>query len=163
MTKAAFLDRDGTLIYDVGYLSKISDCRFIPGVIELLQRLQAAGYELVVVSNQSGIARGYFDEAFVEQTHAFLAQQLAVEGITIAAWYFCPHHPTSSVRPELLQTCSCRKPLPGMLVQAAHDLEIDLTESLMIGDTSRDLEAGVAAGCRAFYIDDALSRDIFVV
>jgi D-glycero-D-manno-heptose 1,7-bisphosphate phosphatase len=161
MKKAAFLDRDGTIIYDVGYLSKLADCKFLPGAIDLLKRLQDDGYELVVVTNQSGIARGYFDEAFVQETHEFLAAQLLREGVTVKAFYFCPHHPEKAVRPDLLKDCDCRKPRAGMLVQAAQDLSIDLTASLMIGDTSRDLEAGKAAGCRAYHIDEAIAGAIW--
>lgn len=160
MKKAAFLDRDGTIIYDVHYLSTLSDCRLLPGIIDLLQRLQQAGYLLVVVTNQSGIAKGLFDESFVEQTHTYLAQLLAAHGIKIAAFYYCPHHPTKAIRPELLHRCVCRKPLPGMLHQAAQDLNIDLAASLMIGDTARDIEAGLAASCRAYYIEVALAGDI---
>ena len=157
MKKAAFLDRDGTIIHDVGYLSNLANCRFMPGIIELLQRLQKAGYLLVVVTNQSGIARGYFDESFVEATHDFLETQLLQHGVTIAAFYFCPHHPEKSVRADLLQACDCRKPRAGMFIQAAQDLAIDLTASLMIGDSARDLEAGRAAGCRSYLIDEVLA------
>lgn len=161
MKKAAFLDRDGTIIYDVGYLSKLADCQFLPGSIDLLKKLQAAGYVLVVVTNQSGIARGFFDESFVRETHEFLGQLLLQEGISIAGFYFCPHHPEKSLRADLLKVCDCRKPRAGMLIQAAQELDIDLSSSLMIGDTSRDLEAGRAAGCKVFHIDEAIAGAIW--
>lgn len=154
--KAAFLDRDGTIIYDVGYLSDLADCRFLPGIIQLLKKLQAAEYVLIVVTNQSGIARGFFDEQFVARTHEYLAAQLAREGVNITAFYYCPHHPEKSVSSKFLVDCDCRKPRPGMLIRAAKDHDIDLKNSLMIGDTARDIEAGTAAGCKAFYIDAAL-------
>jgi D-glycero-D-manno-heptose 1,7-bisphosphate phosphatase len=160
MKKAAFFDRDGTLIHDVGYLSKLTDCRFIPGVIDLLLSLQQAGYMLVVVTNQSGIARGYFNESFVEETHNFLAARFLEHGVTVAAFYFCPHHPEKALRKDFLKACDCRKPLPGMFMQASRDLDIDLTASLMIGDSVRDLEAGRAAGCRVFLIDEVLAAGI---
>ncbi|MBM3886396.1 HAD family hydrolase [Candidatus Dependentiae bacterium] len=154
MKKAAFLDRDGTVIHDVHYLAQLEDCSLIPEIIPVLQYLQQAGYILVIVSNQSGVARGYFDEAFVLKTHDFLADMLAEHGIAITAFYFCPHHPTIAVRADLQQDCDCRKPKPGMLLQAAKELGVDLKASLMIGDSQRDLDAGLAAGCRAYHIDD---------
>ncbi len=158
MKKAAFLDRDGTIIHDVGYLSKLSDVFFIPGAIDLLGQLMQAGYELVVVTNQSGVARGYFCEDFVRETHRYMSESLASRNITFAGLYYCPHHAEQAVQPFYLKDCTCRKPKPGMLVQAAQDHGYDLTSSLMIGDTARDLEAGRAAGCRVFHIDDALRK-----
>ena len=132
----------------------------MPGVVDLLVQLQQAGYLLIVVTNQSGIARGYFDEPFVEKTHTFLADELATYGIKIAAFYYCPHHPSLATRPELMQHCSCRKPAPGMLVQAAQEFDLDLTASLMIGDSPADFEAGSAAGCKVYHINDALAGAI---
>ncbi len=140
--KAAFFDRDGTLIHDVNYLSRLDDVRVLPAAPELLLNLQQQGYLLFVVTNQSGIARGFFDEAFVHATHQYVADLFAPHGITFTKFYFCPH----------LQDCACRKPKPGMLLQAAQEFNLDLSQSLMFGDKESDLEAGRAAGCQSFDI-----------
>jgi len=144
--RAVFLDRDGTINEEVEYLSKVADFRFIPGVPEALRRLKDAGYLLVVVTNQSGIGRGYYDEAALASIHAHMHAELAVSGASIDACYFCPHHPEHAVGDYRLD-CACRKPLPGMLEQAASDLDIDLAASFMIGDKLADVEAGINAGC----------------
>lgn len=144
--KAVFLDRDGTINVEVEYLSQVDDFQFIPGVPWALKRLKDAGYLLVVVTNQSGIARGYYDEAALAEIHEHMHQDLASFGASLDACYFCPHHPehgTGDYRTE----CGCRKPLPGMLERAAADLDIDLAASFMIGDKLADIEAGIAAGC----------------
>ena len=158
MKKAAFLDRDGTIIHDVGYLSKLSDFLFLPGAIDLLKRLTQAGFELIVVTNQSGVARGYYEEEFVHQTHRHMCTQLAGQGIHFVGLYYCPHHPEKAVQEKFLKDCVCRKPKPGMLIQAAQDHGYDLKASLIIGDSPRDLEAGQAAGCQIFHINDALRK-----
>jgi D-glycero-D-manno-heptose 1,7-bisphosphate phosphatase len=160
MNRAAFLDRDGTLIVDVNYLSDLAQLQLIPGVVDLLLQLQAAGYLLIVVTNQSGIARGYFDESFVRRTHEKLDLLLREQGVAITAWYFCPHHPDAAALAEHKQACVCRKPRPGMLYQAARNHDIDLAASLMIGDTQRDLDAGAAANCRTYLINQALAGQI---
>lgn len=142
--RAVFIDRDGTLNEESGYLHRAEDCRFIPGAIDAVARLNAAGFLVVVVTNQSGIARGYYTEDDLERLHAYMATRLAAGGARIDGWYFCPHHP------DFLSAdadCACRKPLPGMLQQAAHELEIDLASSWMVGDKLADVEAGRAAGC----------------
>lgn len=157
MKKAVFLDRDGTIIYDVHFLSRLEDCVLLPGVASMLRSFQTAGYELIVVTNQGGIARGFFDAAFVQQTHVYLSKMLAAEGVFIKAFYFCPHHPTEAKVKDLLIDCSCRKPKPGMLLQAAADHAIDLRASFMIGNAPSDLAAGAAAGCQSFHIDTALA------
>lgn len=144
--KAVFLDRDGTINVEVQYLSQVEDFQFIPGVPWALRCLKDAGYLLVVVTNQSGIGRGLYDEAALESIHNHMHEDLAHFGASIDACYFCPHHPehgTGDYRTE----CGCRKPLPGMLQQAALDLDIDLAASYMIGDKLIDIEAGRAAGC----------------
>ena len=146
--KAAFFDRDGTLIKDVSYLSNINQIELIPGIINFCLKLQKAGYRLFVVTNQSGISRGYFDENFVLETHRVLNDMFLKDGVRFVKWYYCPHGPDDM--------CECRKPKPGMLFQTAKKYNLDLSKSLMFGDTLRDLEAGTAAGCRSFYIADAL-------
>jgi len=144
--KAIFLDRDGTINVEVQYLCDVKDFQFIPGVPYALKRLKDAGYLLVVVTNQSGIGRGYYDEAALHAIHDHMHADLAIYGASIDACYFCPHHPEHATG-DYLKECSCRKPLPGMLQQAALDLDIDLSASYMIGDKLADVEAGINAGC----------------
>lgn len=152
--KAAFFDRDGTLIDDVNYLSSLDQITLLPGVIDLCRLLQSKGYKLFVVTNQSGIARGFFDENFVHKTHEYLADIFEKEGILFEKFYYCPHHPVHAIEEKYKQKCECRKPKPGMLLQAAQEFGIDLSQSLMFGDKELDIQAGVAAGCRSFYIQD---------
>jgi D-glycero-D-manno-heptose 1,7-bisphosphate phosphatase len=149
--KAVFLDRDGTINEEVQYLSSVADFRFIAGVPEALCRLKEAGFLLVVVTNQSGIGRGYYDEADLASIHAHMHAELAVYGASIDACYFCPHHPEHALG-DYRRDCACRKPLPGMLEQAADDLDIDLAASFMIGDKLADVEAGINAGCTAMLV-----------
>jgi len=143
--KAVFIDRDGTLNEESGYLHRAEECRFIPGAIEAVALLNAAGFLVVVVTNQSGIARGYYAAAELEQLHAYMSCQLQAGGARIDGWYYCPHHPDY---PSAAGGCSCRKPLPGMLHSAAAEMDIVLSSSWMIGDKAADIEAGTAAGCK---------------
>ncbi len=139
--RAIFLDRDGTLIEDVGYPSKPEQVRVLPGTGPALLRLRRAGFLLVIVSNQSGIARGYHNEA------DFLCVNETIEratGVLFDAAYFCPHLPDAG--------CPCRKPAPGMLLTAAQEHSIDLAGSIVVGDRVSDALAGTAAGCRAMLI-----------
>lgn len=138
---AVFLDRDGTINEEVGYLDRMEKLQLIPGAAEAIRWINESGMKAVVVTNQSGIARGLFDEAFVAQVHARLREMLRAEGVLIDAFYFCPHHPTEG-RVEYLKICDCRKPAPGMLLRAAEELRIDPNHSYMVGDTLKDIEAG---------------------
>lgn len=144
--KAVFLDRDGTINVEVQYLNKVEEFQFIPGVPYALKRLKEAGLLLVVVTNQSGIGRGIYDEAALQRVHDHMHRELAGYGVEIDACYFCPHHPEHATG-EYLKECSCRKPLPGMLQQAAEALDIDLAASYMVGDKLIDVEVGINAGC----------------
>lgn len=144
--KAVFLDRDGTINVEVEYLSRVEEFQFIPGVPWALKRLKDAGYLLVVVTNQSGIGRGYYDEAALQALHDHMHRELAAFGAAVDACYFCPHHPKHASG-DYLKECDCRKPLPGMLLQAAGELDIDLAASFMIGDKLADVQAGLSAGC----------------
>ena len=155
--KAAFFDRDGTIIKDVNYLSSIDQIELLQQSLAVLQRCQAQGYKLFVVTNQSGIARGFFTEQFVRSTHAHLAALFEVHGITFTQWYYCPHHPNAAVQERYKQNCTCRKPLPGMLLQAAQDHNLDLSQSLMFGNEPTDLAAGRAAGCASLDITTLFS------
>ena len=143
--KAAFLDRDGVINVDSGYVGRWEDFKFAPNAISLLRSLADEGYLLVVVTNQSGIARGMFTQVEYEALTARYVAALAEEGIDIAAVYHCPHHPDGRVA-EYSRSCDCRKPKPGMILQAIRDHDIDPARSILIGDSERDLEAGRAAG-----------------
>lgn len=149
LRRAVFLDRDGTINEEAGYLSKIEDCRFIPGSIEAISRLSAAGFLVVIVTNQSGIARGYYSEADMLKLHRHMDTIIASGGGKVDGWYFCPHHPDHGPKSDV---CDCRKPLPGMLYRAADDLRINLGSSWMIGDKIADFYAGKAAGCRSLLV-----------
>lgn len=144
--RAVFLDRDGTINVEKDYLHRIEDFEFIDGAPEAIRRLRQAGYLVVVVTNQSGVARGYFSLEEVDALHRHLQRELAASGTAVDAFYTCPHHPTAG-QGELRQACDCRKGEPGMLLQAAAELDIDLTASFMVGDKRADIEAGRRAGC----------------
>lgn len=143
---AVFLDRDGTLNVEKEYLYRPADFEFIPGVPEAIRRLNRAGYKVLVVSNQSGVARGYFGLEEVERLHWHIAARLAEHDARIDGFYICPHHPTAG-RGALRRHCACRKGEPGLLLQAAAEHGIDLARSFMIGDKEADIEAGERAGC----------------
>jgi len=155
--KAVFLDRDQTLIEDPGYINHPSQVRLLPGVAQALIQMRKTGYLLVVVSNQSGVARGLVTEEALEQIHHRLKKLLADEGAYLDAIYYCPFHP-EGVIPKYRCESDLRKPNPGMLLQAARDLSIDLSQSWMIGDSYRDIEAGVRAGCRTILIESPIHR-----
>lgn len=142
---AAFLDRDGVINIDRGYTVRIEDFEFVPGVFDACRELADAGYALVVVTNQSGIGRGlYTTQEFTALTD-WMRAQFAAAGAPLAGVYFCPHHPTEA-EGEFLCDCICRKPAPGMLLDAARELNLDLSRSLMFGDRASDLDAARAAG-----------------
>lgn len=149
LRKAVFVDRDGTINEESGYLFRKEDCRFIPGAVEAIVQLHKAGFLVVVITNQSGIARGYYSAADLEQLHLHMAGEIAAAGGRIDGWYYCPHHPDY---PAEYSQCDCRKPLPGMLQRAAHELGIDLAASWMVGDKIADVSAGVAAGCQTILV-----------
>lgn len=149
--KAVFLDRDDTLIEDPGYLNDPAQVKLLPGVELAIRSLHQAGYKLIVVTNQSGIARGMLTEATLELIHAEMRRQLAEKGAHLDAIYFCPFHPEGTVEPYGVES-ELRKPQPGMLLQAARELELDLSASWMVGDGPRDIEAGLRAGCRTIRV-----------
>lgn len=142
---AVFLDRDGVINVDKGYVGQIDDFEFIDGVIEALAKIKKKGYLLVLVTNQSGIARGFFTEEQFMQLTEWMDWSLADRDVDLDGIYYCPHHPTEGAEPYR-QACNCRKPGPGMLLDAAKYLKIDLTNSYMVGDKSSDMKAALAAG-----------------
>ena len=144
LRKAAFLDRDGVINKDKAYVYRWEDFDFVPGAVEGMQKLQDAGYALVIVTNQSGLARGYYSEdQYQALTRAMLAE-LARQGVQVGGVYHCPHHPRGSV-PALSIDCDCRKPEPGLVLQAARELGLSLPDSILIGDKDSDIAAARAA------------------
>jgi D-glycero-D-manno-heptose 1,7-bisphosphate phosphatase len=146
-----FLDRDGTINTEVDFLRSPDEVRLIPGAARAIREANAAHVPVVVITNQSGIARGYLTEDDLSRVHERLRQLLADEGAHVDAIEYCPHHPTSG-RPPYNVACDCRKPGAGMLTRAATRLSIDLTTSFVIGDRCVDMEAGLRAGCRAVLV-----------
>jgi D-glycero-D-manno-heptose 1,7-bisphosphate phosphatase len=144
---AVFLDRDGVVIEDSHYLGDAARVRLVPGSAEAIAALNRAGWAVVVVTNQSGVARGLFSFDSVGLVHHAITAMLSDRGAHVDAFQFCPHHPEAEIA-EFRRDCDCRKPRPGMLHRAARELGLDLAASWMVGDRTSDLEAGAAAGCR---------------
>ena len=151
MTKAVFLDKDGTLIENHPFDRDPEHIAWLPGVIEGLHLLHRSGYALIVVSNQGGIAQGRFTIEDVLREQVALRAELAGFEVPLTGFYFCPHDPDGNV-PSFTMNCFCRKPNPGLLMQAADKLNVDLTHSWMIGDILHDVEAGRTAGCRTILL-----------
>jgi D-glycero-D-manno-heptose 1,7-bisphosphate phosphatase len=149
--RAVFLDRDGVLIEDTGYPDDPETIRLLPGVGEALRTLREAGWALVVVSNQSGVARGKFTLERLREIHDRLRELVAAQGVFLDALYFCPHHPQGT-SPGFATDCDHRKPEPGMLRSAAVEMGLQLSDCWMIGDKESDVAAGHAAGCRSALI-----------
>jgi D-glycero-D-manno-heptose 1,7-bisphosphate phosphatase len=145
MHKALFLDRDGVINKEKDYLFKIEDFEFIDGVFEALKYFQDQGYLLIIVTNQSGIARGYYREADFLALNAWMMQQFDIHGIRITKVYYSPYHPEHGIG-EFKKDTFCRKPNPGMILQAKEDYDIDLKSSILVGDKETDIEAGLNAG-----------------
>jgi D-glycero-D-manno-heptose 1,7-bisphosphate phosphatase len=148
---AVFLDRDGTINEEVGYLDRIEKLRLIPGAAGAIRRINESGMRAVVVTNQSGIARGFFDEALVAAVHERLLKMLRAEGAYLDGFYVCPHHPTEGLGKHL-RACGCRKPASGLLLRAAEELRLDPARSYMVGDTLKDIEAGTGAGAKSILV-----------
>lgn len=146
-TPAVFLDKDGTLVEDVPYNVDPDKIRLTAGAIPALQRLRGAGFRLVLVSNQSGVARGYFPEEALDAVWARLGDLLEDRGLRVDGYYYCPHHPDGVIA-ELACACRCRKPAAGLLLRASFELDVDLRRSWLVGDILDDIEAGRRAGCR---------------
>ncbi|HWD17700.1 MAG TPA: HAD family hydrolase [Verrucomicrobiae bacterium] len=153
MARAVFLDRDGVLIVDADLLTDPAHIQPLPGVAAALRRLQAAGFRLIVVSNQPVVARGLATEREVEAIHQEIQRQIVRDGgPTLDAFYFCPHHPRATLE-EYRRDCECRKPRAGLLRQGAAAFGIDLKSSFMVGDRITDIAAGAAVGCRTVMVE----------
>jgi len=151
MRKALFLDRDGTINIDKGYVYKPEDFIFIDGIIEAIRKYNQDGYLVVVISNQAGIARGYYKENDVIALHKYVDSLLQKSGAHVDKWYYCPHHP------EFGSDCNCRKPKTGMLEQAIAEFDIDVKQSLLVGDKPWDIECGEKMGIKSIYLNEFLT------
>jgi D-glycero-D-manno-heptose 1,7-bisphosphate phosphatase len=151
--RAVFLDKDGTLIEDVPYNVDPEQVKLAPGAADGLAALAATDYQLIVVSNQSGVAHGYFAEDKLAGVEQRLQDFLGERGVKLNGFYYCPHHESGRVARYAIR-CACRKPQPGLILRAAQEHDIDLPRSWLIGDILNDIEAGHAAGCRTILIDN---------
>lgn len=148
--KAFFLDRDGVINADHGYVSKPEDFEFLPEVFEACRRIQSAGYLIIIVTNQAGIARGYYSEADFQSLTTWMLARFAEEGVSITDVEYCPHHPTAGMG-AYKQACQCRKPEPGMIIRACEKHNIDPGQSVMVGDKPSDMDAAINAGIPSRY------------
>lgn len=153
MKKAVFLDRDGTINVEKNYIYKIEDFEFLPRVIDALKILQDAGFCLVIVTNQSGIARGFYGEEDLMQLHNWMTETLLKHGIAISSIYYCPHHPEATIG-KYRKNCKCRKPEIGMYLKGVSDFNISLEESYVIGDKLRDCAICEMTECKGFLIEN---------
>jgi len=149
--RTVFLDRDNTLMHDPGYTCDPAMVELLPGVAEALKRLQDAGFELIVITNQSGVARGMFGIDAVESVNAKLAELLAAEGVELGGFYICPHHPDDN--------CTCRKPEPGLILRAVEEKGLDLENSFLIGDRRSDIETGKRLGIASYLVLTSLDEE----
>jgi len=152
MKKAVFIDKDGTLIKDVPYNVNTNLIQFEEHAVTALQLLQTNNYQLIIISNQPGVAFAYFSEADVRRVFRFIKKELLQQGVQLNGYYYCPHH-TEGVN-QYAKACYCRKPLPGLILKAAMEMDIDLEHSWMIGDILHDVEAGNRAGCTTILLNN---------
>jgi D-glycero-D-manno-heptose 1,7-bisphosphate phosphatase len=155
--KAVFLDRDGTMIEDVGYLDRLERLKLFPYTIDAVRLLNRAGYKVVVVTSQNGVAQGVLTEAFLEQAHAHVSQLCAAAGGKIEGYYYCPHS-THALVDRYRTDCDCKKPKPGMILTASREHALDVSKSFVIGDRWRDIEMGLAAGTKAVLVETGYGR-----
>ena len=158
MRRAVFLDRDGTLLEEGNYVDRLDRLVFFPYSIDAVRALNRAEFVVVVVTNQSGVARGLYTEDFVREAHRHIDQRFKDGGARVDAFYYCPHHPDGSVA-ALRTDCECRKPKPGQLIRAAEDLDLDLTKSFIVGDRWKDIEAGEAVAVQGILVRTGYGRD----
>ncbi|WP_434637398.1 D-glycero-beta-D-manno-heptose 1,7-bisphosphate 7-phosphatase [Sulfurimonas sp. NW7] len=146
MTKALFLDRDGVINVEKNYVYKIEDFEFVDGIFDVCKHFQSQGYIIIVITNQAGIARGYYSEDDFHKLTRWMLEEFSKEGINISKVYHCPHHP------EFTGECECRKPKPGMILEAQKEFDIDLSKSILVGDKESDIKSGINAGIGVNYL-----------
>lgn len=156
--RAFFLDRDGVIIRNIPYLKDESQVELLNGVGEAINKIKQTGFKCIVITNQSGVARGLVSIEDVQRVNDRIRSTLVQKGDILDAFYFCPHHPDGSVK-EFAVDCECRKPNPGLLLRAAEDYNLELSESVMIGDEEKDLQAGKKAGCKSFIVGKPMLLD----
>ena len=157
MRRAVFLDRDGTLVEEAGYLDRLDRMVFFPYTVDAVRLLNRAGFAVIVVTNQAGIARGLLKESFIAEAHRHISERLAAGGARVDAYYYCPHHPKGVVE-ELALRCNCRKPQPGMLMHAAEEHHIDLARSFVVGDRWHDVQLAQNVGATGILVRTGLGR-----
>ena len=155
--RAVFLDRDGTMIEDVGYLDRLERLKLFPYTIDAVRLLNAAGFNVFVVTSQNGVANGILSESFIAEAHAHLSELFGAAGARVDGYYYCPHSPHAVVE-QYRVDCECRKPKPGMILTAAREHGIDVPASIVIGDRWRDVEMGLAAGTKAMLVETGYGR-----
>jgi D-glycero-D-manno-heptose 1,7-bisphosphate phosphatase len=148
---AVFLDRDGTICEEVGYVNHVDRIRLFPWAAEAIRKLNEAGLPVIVVTNQSGVGRGYFSEDLVKQANVKIAMELASEDARLEAFYYCPHHPTATVE-AYRKNCRCRKPATGMMEEAAKRFGLDLKSSYVVGDSFRDMQLAFNSGAKSILV-----------
>jgi D,D-heptose 1,7-bisphosphate phosphatase len=156
---AVFLDRDGVINEEVGYLDSLNNLKIISASYEAIKLINESGMKSVVISNQAGVARGFFTEEFVNIVNQNIQDALKINGAKIDKFYYCPHHPTEG-KGKYLQDCNCRKPRSGMLLQAVQDLNIDLAQSYFVGDRFRDMETAKKAGVKGILVKTGYGKDL---
>jgi D-glycero-D-manno-heptose 1,7-bisphosphate phosphatase len=157
VSRAVFLDRDGTMIEDVGYLDRLERLVLFPYTIDAIRLLNRAGFKIVIVTSQAGVANGIVAETFVKEAHEFIGGKVEAAGGRIDGYYYCPHLPTAAVE-KYRRECECRKPKPGMIHAAARDLSLDVRRSFVVGDRWRDIEMGQAAGATGILVETGYGR-----
>lgn len=159
MNKAVFLDRDGIINYDKNYLYKVEDFEFIPGVINGLKTLQEAGFLLIIITNQSGVARGYFDEKQLNILHEYMLNELKKQNVYISDILYCPHHPEALIK-KYKKICNCRKPKTGLFYEAINKWNIDIDNSFAIGDNVRDCSICNTSECHGFIVNTSIEQSM---
>jgi len=157
--RAVFLDRDGTINEEVGYLDSLDRLIIFPAAFEAVRILNEAGFKVIVVTNQSGVARGFFDEEFVNTVHTAMNEMFRGRGARIDRFYYCPHHPTEGIG-KYRVSCGCRKPAPGMLIKASEELRIDLQASYVVGDMAKDIELATTVGAGGILVQTGYGKKV---
>ena len=158
--RAVFLDRDGTIIEEVGYLSRLSDIRFLDGAAEGIRLFNKAQFKVIVVTNQSGVARGFFSEDFVHKVHQKISDYLNQKGAYIDAWYYCPHHIEGKLAKYSFD-CPCRKPSTGMIEKACKEFNIDLKGSFVVGDSEKDIKLALNVGAKPVLVTTGYGKETY--